>query len=218
MLNNFVADNPNPRIFCVGRNYLAHTSELKNAIPDEPIIFIKPFSCLVTPDKPIIFPEHGQILHHEVEVVVQLGQAVKTSATKAEIFDAISAIGLGIDLTLRDVQDFLKAKQLPWEKAKAFENSAPIGPLKSITNTIALDNIHFCCYVNDILRQEGNTKDMLFSIPDLIQYINSIWRLLPGDLIFTGTPAGVAALKPNDVITIRSDVLGEASWDIQLQA
>ena len=201
------------RIFCIGRNYLDHVNELSNQRPAEPVIFMKPASCLVQPGSPIHYPKHGQELQHEVEVVVQIGTAghVK-SVEEAKTF--IAAITIGLDLTLRDVQSGLKQKGLPWEKAKAFENSAPIGDLLPYNDQIDLETISFGCRVNGQERQVSNTSNMLFSIPEILLAISTIWKLKIGDLIYTGTPAGVGALNPGDEIEIYSDLTGSFSWRI----
>ncbi len=199
------------RIFCIGRNYLDHVNELSNQRPAEPVIFMKPTSCLVQPGSPIHYPKHGQELQHEVEVVVQIGTAgyVK-SVEKAKTY--IAAITIGLDLTLRDVQSGLKQKGLPWEKAKAFENSAPIGDLLPYNDQIDLETISFGCRVNGQERQVGNTSNMLFSIPEILLAISTIWKFEIGDLIYTGTPAGVGSLNTGDEIEIYSDLTGSFSW------
>ncbi|NQT97495.1 MAG: fumarylacetoacetate hydrolase family protein [Candidatus Marinimicrobia bacterium] len=201
------------RIFCIGRNYLDHVNELSNQRPAEPVIFMKPPTCLVKPGLPIQFPKHGQELQHEVEVVVQIGTAgyVK-SVEEAKTF--IAAITIGLDLTLRDVQSGLKQKGLPWEKAKAFENSAPIGDLLPYNDQIDLETISFGCRVNGQERQVGNTGNMLFSIPEILLAISTIWKFEIGDLIYTGTPAGVGSLNTGDEIEIYSDLTDSFSWRI----
>ena len=201
------------RIFCIGRNYLDHINELSNQRPAEPVIFMKPVSCLVQPDSPIHYPKHGQDLHHEVEIVVQIGKSGSIlSLEEAPSF--IAAITVGLDLTLRDVQSGLKQKGLPWEKAKAFENSAPIGDLLPYNDQVDLETISFGCRVNGQERQVGNTSNMLFSIPEILLAISTVWKLEIGDLIYTGTPAGVGSLNTGDEIEIYSDLTGSFSWRI----
>ena len=192
------------RIFCVGRNYVAHAKELGNVVPKEPVIFIKPISCLVKPGGTIRYPSHGNDLQHEVEVAVKIGSDDQI----------INGITLGLDLTLRDIQTQLKQKGLPWELAKAFDDSAPMGEWQNYDGQLDLENIDFFCYVNDELRQEGNTKDMLFPILEIVNYLKSIWRLNPGDIILTGTPPGVFSLCHGDKITIKSQLLGSYTWQI----
>ena len=200
------------RMFCIGRNYAAHAAELKNEVPDEPVVFIKPDSCLVHSGEEVAYPEHGKKLHHEAEIVVEISKAGKNISENCAK-DYISKIGIGLDLTLRDVQEDLKEKKLPWEKAKAFDGSSPIG------NMIAykghdLENLHIACEVNGVIRQDGNTKQMIFSIETIISYLSSIWSLREGDLIYTGTPSGVAELKIGDQIRVFSEDLGESTWRI----
>lgn len=200
------------RIFCIGRNYQAHIEELNNERPDEPVVFLKPSSCLVEPSAPIPFPSHGSDLHHEAEIVVEIGRRCR-QIPETQAPEVISKLGLGLDLTLRDVQNQLRAKDQPWEKSKAFDHSSPLGPMQAFSGQ-ALDDLHIACEVNGVVRQEGNSKLMIFSIPQIISYLSSIWELHEGDLIYTGTPSGVASLNVGDSIRIYSEQLGEAKWDI----
>ena len=201
------------RVFCIGRNYVEHVQELSNIIPAKPVVFIKPASCLVGPGEKIHFPKHGQELHHEVEIVVQVGREGKAT-TEEEALSYISAITVGLDLTLRDVQEDLKKKGLPWEIAKAFEQSAPLGDFIPYDGSLDLNHISFGCQVNGITRQRGNTVDMIFSIEKLLVELCKIWVLKPGDLIYTGTPSGVGPLKIGDLIEAESDPIGSFSWSI----
>ncbi len=209
-----VKSKPNiARIFCVGRNYVEHVQELNNIIPAKPVVFIKPASCLVEPGEKIHFPKHGTQLHHEVEIVVEVGQEGK-AITEEEALSFVSSITVGLDLTLRDVQEDLKKKGLPWEIAKAFEQSAPIGDFVLYDQSVDLKNISFGCKVNGIERQRGNTGKMIFSIGKLLVELSKIWVLRPGDLIYTGTPSGVGPLRIGDSIEIESDQIGSFSWGI----
>lgn len=202
-----------PRIFCIGRNYAEHVHELSNTLPIKPVIFIKPMSCLVAPGEKIHFPKHGKMLHHEVEIVVEVGREGRvTEEEKALNF--ISAITVGLDLTLRDVQEDLKKKGLPWEIAKAFEQSAPIGEFIPYHQSLDLKNISFGCKVNGIEKQRGNTGEMIFSFERLLVELSKIWVLRPGDLIYTGTPSGVGPLRIGDTIEIEGDSIGSFSWSI----
>ncbi|MFH0931836.1 MAG: fumarylacetoacetate hydrolase family protein [Candidatus Zixiibacteriota bacterium] len=202
-----------PRVFCIGRNYVEHVQELKNIIPTKPVVFIKPASCLVGPGKKIHFPKHGSELHYEVEIVVKVGQEGRVR-TEEEALSFISSITVGLDLTLRDIQEDLKQKGLPWEIAKAFEQSAPIGNFVPYDQSLDLNNISFGCKVNGIERQRGNTGNMIFSIGKLLVELSKIWELCPGDLIYTGTPSGVGPLRIGDSIEIESDPIGTFSWSI----
>ncbi len=202
-----------PRIFCIGRNYLDHVNELNNKRPFSPVIFMKPLSCLVEQGSPIRFPSHAKVLHHEVEIVLVVGKSGRVSDA-SEALSYIDGVTIGLDLTLRDLQKALKDKGLPWEKAKAFDGSSPIGNLIKRTEDIDLGNIDFGCRVNDDLKQEGNSGEMLFSIPELLVEISKIWQLEAGDLIYTGTPAGVGPLEVGDRIEIFSSVTEKFGWDV----
>lgn len=200
------------RIFCIGRNYAAHAVELKNEIPKEPVVFIKPDTCLVNESDEIIYPAHGSQLHHEAEIVVEISKEAK-NVSEEDASAYISRLGIGVDLTLRDVQEKLKSKKLPWEKAKAFDFSSPLGNLINFEDQ-NLKDLSIGCEVNGELRQDGNSQQMLFSITQIISFLSSIWILKPGDLIYTGTPSGVGELQRGDVIRVFSEELGEASWKI----
>jgi len=207
-------NNPScERVFCIGRNYVEHVQELSNAIPEKPVIFIKPVTCLIGPGEKIHFPKHGRELHHEVEIVVKISREGRVVRDK-EALSFVSGVTVGLDLTLRDVQADLKKKGLPWEIAKAFDQSAPVGDFVPYDTSVDLNNISFGCKVNGIERQRGNSKDMIFSIPRLLVELSKIWLLRPGDLIYTGTPSGVGPLKIGDIIEIESNLTGSFSWDI----
>jgi len=200
------------RVFCVGQNYVAHIRELGNPMPAAPVIFMRPLSCLVGPDEQIHFPRHGQLLHYEVEVVVRIGKRGR-DINEAEALSHIDAVTLGVDLTLRDLQIEARKNGLPWDAAKAFEQSAPLGDfLPYDPATMDLDNLAFRCRLNGELRQDGNTDDMLFSFQRLIAELSKIWTLQPGDMVFTGTPSGVGALSRGDVIEVENDQIGSFSW------
>ena len=201
------------RIFCIGRNYVEHVRELSNIVLTKPVVFIKPASCFVGPGKEIHFPKHGSELHHEVEIVVKVGREGRVS-TEEEALSFISAVTVGLDLTLRDVQGELKKKGLPWEIAKAFEQSAPIGDFIPYDDSLDLKDIPFGCKVNGIERQRGNTGEMIFSIERLLVELSKVWVLRPGDLIYTGTPSGVGPLEIGDSIEVESELIGSFSWSI----
>jgi acylpyruvate hydrolase len=201
------------RIFCFGLNYLDHIRELSNTMPEKPVIFMKPASCLVAPGEKIHFPRHGKDLHHEVEIVVRIGREGKARNEK-EALSFIHSLAIGLDLTLRDVLNELKAKGQPWEAAKAFDQSAPIGNFIPYNESIDLHNISFGCRVNGIQRQKRNTGNLVSSISELLVELSRIWTLRPGDLMYTGTPSGVGPLKIGDTIEVESDLLGSFSWKI----
>ncbi len=184
------------KIFCIGRNYLEHAKELNNAVPTKPLIFMKPPTALLLDNKPFYYPEFTKNLHHEVEVVLKIsknGKAIQPEFAH-RYYDKI---GLGIDFTARDVQDDLKAKGQPWEIAKGFDNSAVLSnfvDLKDFDKT----NISFQLHKNGEIVQKGTTKDLIFSFDTVVSYISQFFTLQQGDLIYTGTPEGVGAVKIGD--------------------
>jgi len=201
------------RVFCIGRNYAEHARELDNPLPTRPVVFIKPARCLVPDGGQIRFPRHGTELHHEVELVVRIGREGRDiDETEAPAW--VDALTVGVDLTLRDVQRELKAAGLPWEAAKAFEQSAPIGAFTPFRPPMDLADLGFSCSVNGQRRQTGNSAGMIFSIAALIAALSRIWILSPGDLIFTGTPAGVGLLQAGDHLVASADGIGSFAWDI----
>jgi 2-keto-4-pentenoate hydratase/2-oxohepta-3-ene-1,7-dioic acid hydratase in catechol pathway len=201
------------RIFCIGRNYAEHIQELQNPVPSKPLFFLKPMSCIVPAGEPIPFPGHGSVLHHEVEVVVRLGRDGRpASAAEARAF--VDGITLGLDLTLRDVQDEQKKKGLPWEVAKAFDGSAPLGAFAPCDPSLDLGHLTFTGAVNGQVRQRGDTAQMLLDIPGQILALAKVWKLRRGDLLYTGTPAGVGPLQPGDTIEVSGERLGTFSWRV----
>jgi len=201
------------RIFCIGRNYVQHIEELQNELPAAPVIFMKPASCLVKSGQSIPYPTHGQEMHHEAEIVVLIGKSGKAKQVQ-EARTFIAGLSIGIDFTLRDVQRQLKEKGLPWERAKAFDHSAPIGDFIPLSGTIDLTNLDIRCWVNEDLRQEGNSAQMIYRIETLIVELSHIWQLNAGDLIYTGTPAGVSTVKIGDVIRVENSQIGRFEWKI----
>lgn len=202
-----------PRIFCIGRNYSDHASELGNDVPDKPIIFMKPYSSLAT-GSTIQYPRHGHQLHFEAELVIQIGQAGQPeNPDEADAF--VAGFGIGLDLTLRDVQTQLKNKGHPWEIAKAFDDSATVSNITAYKQQChRLDHLLFACLINNQLKQQGNTAEMIFSPHDLICYIAKIWSLEKGDLIYTGTPKGVGQLSKQDNITVSGDYIQATTWQV----
>ena len=185
------------KIICVGRNYSDHAAELNNAVPKEPVLFMKPDSALLQKNMPFFIPPFSQEVHYEVEVVVRINRIGKYIQSKFA-HKYYNQLALGIDFTARDLQQDLKAKGLPWERAKAFDGSALVSPF---VDTSELGDIHaldFHLTQNDTVVQQGNTRDMLWNIDALIGYISQYFTLKIGDLIFTGTPAGVGAVAEND--------------------
>ena len=187
------------KIICIGRNYTNHIEELKNERPTEPVIFMKPDSAILLKQHPFVIPEFSNDVHHEIEIIVKINKVGKYIEPKfaSKYYDEIS---VGIDFTARDLQDKLKAKSLPWEKAKAFDGSAVIGDFLPKSQFSSLENITFELKKNNETAQIGNSSLMLWKIDELISYVSQFFTLKIGDIIFTGTPAGVAAVKSDDVL------------------
>lgn len=201
------------RVFCIGRNYAEHVKEMGAPKPSEPVMFMKPATSLVLEGQPLVLPQGEGSVHHEMELVVAIGREGRDIA-REETLDYIAGVTLGIDLTLRDLQSKLKQAGQPWERAKSFDGSAPVGKFTAWSGQTDIQNIEMRCTVNGVLRQQGNTRDMLFPVAEIIAFLSRHWRLLPGDLIFTGTPAGVGPLVAGDRITIESPQIGGFSWNV----
>lgn len=187
------------KVVCVGRNYADHAKELNNPVPAEPLWFIKPGSCVVPMKDAIRIPQRRGSCHHELEVAILIGERLcnaDASAARA----AIAGIGLALDLTLRDVQAALKENGHPWEIAKAFDGSCVLSDFLPPTIFTDLQSIDFSLQVNGIVRQKGSTAQQLFPMLSLLSIASSHFTLEPGDVLLTGTPAGVAALKVGDVL------------------
>ena len=187
------------KIICIGRNYVNHIEELENERPDEPVIFLKPDTAVLPKKTPFVIPEFSNDIHHEIEILVKINKVGKYIDTKFahKYYDEI---GLGLDMTARDVQNKLKEKGLPWEKAKAFDGSAIIGDFIPKNNFISMENITFELTNNGHTVQKGNTSNMLWKINEIISYVSKYFTLKKGDIIFTGTPEGVASVSPNDIL------------------
>jgi len=185
------------KIICVGRNYAEHAKELGNDIPDEPVIFMKPKSALLQSHTPFYYPEFTNELHYECELVLRVCKNGKYIQER-HAGNYYNGIAVGIDFTARDIQDELKKKGLPWEKAKAFDNSAAVGKFIDITPDLNRKNVNFCLYKNKELVQQGNSGQMIFSFDSIVEHISNYFSLNIGDLIFTGTPAGVGECVVGD--------------------
>ena len=185
------------KIICIGRNYAEHAKELNNAIPTEPVFFMKPDTALLKDGEPFYYPDITKDLHHEIEIVIKINKVGK-HIDEQFAHKYYDEIGLGIDFTARDLQAECKAKGLPWEKAKAFDQSAPIGKFISKDKLGNLSEIEFELKINGQSRQFGNTKDLLFSFDQIISYVSKYVTLKVGDLIYTGTPSGVGAVEIGD--------------------
>jgi len=188
------------KIFCVGRNYVEHAKELGNDVPDEPVIFMKPKSALLHSQTPFYYPEFSNELHYELELVLRVSKNGKY-VTERHASKYYNAISVGIDFTARDIQAELKKKGLPWEKAKAWDNSAVVGTWKELTPEMIKKVHHFSMLKNGELVQSGVTTDMIFSFDQIVSHISNYFSLNIGDLIYTGTPAGVGECVVGDVLT-----------------
>lgn len=185
------------KIICIGRNYAEHAKELNNPLPKEPVFFLKPDTCLIQKNQPFFYPDFSEDIHYETEIVVRINKIGKHIQRKfAHTY--YSEIGIGIDFTARDLQQKCKEKGLPWEIAKAFDNAAPISKFVDISKFDNIQNINFHLDINGKTVQNGNTADMIFKVDEIIEYVSKFITLKIGDLIFTGTPAGVGPVKIGD--------------------
>jgi len=185
------------KIICVGRNYAEHAKELGNEAPEAPVIFMKPKNALLIPDKPLYYPEFTDDLHYECELVVKVNKNGKYIQEKfaRKYYNEVT---VGLDFTARDLQQKQKEKGLPWEIAKAFDASAAVGRFVPLTPEMNMKNLDFRLDLNEKTVQQGNSKDMLFSVDKIIEYVSQYFTINIGDLIFTGTPAGVGPVNVYD--------------------
>ncbi len=201
------------KIICVGRNYAKHIEELANEKPEHPVVFLKPDSAILPKKMPFFIPPFSNEVHYEVEVLVKINRVGKHIAPKFAP-KYYEEIGLGIDFTARDVQSKCKEKGLPWEKAKAFDGSAVIGQFFD-KEEFDLQNLDFSLKKNNEVVQNGNTKAMLWQIDELISYVSQYFTLKKGDVIFTGTPAGVGKVKEEDVLI--GEIAGKQAFQIKVK-
>ena len=190
------------KIICVGRNYTDHAKELGNSTPKEPVIFCKPDSAILQPRNPFVIPPWTKEVHHELELIMRIGKVGKYIEPKYAL-SYVDSISVGIDFTARDIQSELKKAGLPWEKAKGFDGSAAIG--RWIKGSPNKKNYEIQLFKNNDLVQKGNTRDFIFSIEELICYISQFFTLKSGDIIFTGTPSGVASVEAGDELICKLD-------------
>lgn len=185
------------KIICIGRNYVAHAKELNNDVPTKPVFFLKPDSALVINNRPFFYPDFSNNVHYELELVIRIDKLGRSIEEKfaSRYF---SEIGLGVDFTARDLQDEQKKKGLPWEIAKGFDYSAPISEFFPVSKYKDVNNLSFRLEKNGSAVQEGNSSLMIFSFDKIIAYVSRFMTLKTGDLIFTGTPAGVGPVSVND--------------------
>lgn len=194
-------DLPAGKVVCIGRNYLEHIRELNNAVPETPILFIKPSTALVALDEPIRLPSGRGACHHEVELAVLVGRELRNADTESAR-QAVAGYGVALDLTLRDLQNELKKKGHPWETAKAFDGSCPLSPFLKPGALPDPQTTDLALRVNGECRQRGNTRQMMVGIFELIAHISTHFTLRPGDAVLTGTPAGVGPLRAGDELVL----------------
>lgn len=193
---------PVGKLVCVGRNYAEHAKELNNPVPSEPLLFIKPASAAVPLLGGFAIPQERGGVHYETEIAVLIGKPLSRKPSDEEILDALSGFGVALDLTLRDVQNKLKEKGHPWEIAKAFDGACPLSPFVPADAVADLADIGVRLTLNGEVRQDGNSRDMLTPILALIRYISGHFSLQPGDVVLTGTPAGVGPLAQGDQLSV----------------
>ena len=201
------------KIICIGRNYAKHIEELANERPENPVVFLKPDSAILPKKMPFFIPPFSNDIHYEVEVLVKINKVGKHISPKFahKYYDTV---GLGIDFTARDVQAQCKEKGLPWEKAKAFDGSAIVGEFFP-KEEFNLEKLSFQLLKNDEVVQDGNTSSMLWKIDELISYVSQYFTLKKGDIIFTGTPAGVGRVVENDILT--GTIEGKQAFQIKVK-
>lgn len=210
-------DLPVGKVVCVGRNYAEHAKELNNPVPTAPILFMKPSTAVVSLEPGFDIPQQQGECHHELEMAVLIGQPLK-NADEATAKNAVLGYGIGLDLTLRDLQNKLKEKSHPWEIAKAFDGANPLGGFVATGKLADPENVGIELRVNDKIRQQGNTADMITPVFRLLAYISRHFTLLPGDVVMTGTPAGVAALAHGDKLVLRLGNLLECHAQVKCRA
>lgn len=186
------------KIVCAGRSYAEHAKELGNAVPDRPVLFIKPPSTLIDLKEGISWDSRLGSCHYECELVIRLNNKLSRQTDPLKALEAIGAITLGLDLTLRDLQTELKQKGYPWERAKAFDGSCVLGEWINANEVVDWENIEYTLHINQELRQQGNTADLIFSIGEMLCDMSHAFTLEVGDVVMTGTPAGVNALHAGD--------------------
>lgn len=202
------------KFICIGRNYAEHAKELNNPLPAEPVIFIKPDTALLPNKGTLYLPEYSNDVHYEIELIFKVCLEGKFIQPEYAL-KYVNQISVGIDFTARDVQEECKKKGLPWTKAKCFNGSAAVGEFIPISEIHDLKNISFELYQNGQIKQQGNSAMMLFDVPAIISYISTIMTLKRGDIIFTGTPAGVGKTNANDTLT--GYLGGKKLLEIQVQ-
>lgn len=201
-------------IYCIGRNYAEHAKELGNAVPTEPVVFLKPLSSIIYSGDAVRLPKQSSRVDHEVEIVVALGAGGR-DLSEAQALASIAGYAVGLDITARDLQDAAKKKALPWAVAKGFDTFTALGKFARASAVTSITGLEFELLVNGSRRQHGKSSDMIFSIPRLIAYLSTVFTLAAGDLIFTGTPEGVAPLKAGDRVEARLRELSKLELTVE---
>ncbi|MCP4864704.1 MAG: fumarylacetoacetate hydrolase family protein [Alteromonas sp.] len=196
-------DLPVGKVVCVGRNYLDHIEELNNEIPAEPLLFMKPATALCEISKPLVIPADRGECHNELEVALLIAQPLRDCSNEQTAANALYGVGLALDLTLRDVQQKLKDKGQPWERAKAFDGACPVSSFMPLDASIDLGDLDFSLTINGEVRQQCNTKMMMRDALSLLCAISQVFTLQPGDIVLTGTPKGVGPLHPGDSLQLK---------------
>jgi acylpyruvate hydrolase len=202
------------KIICIGRNYLDHAREMDNDVPEEPVFFMKPDSALVTGNRPFPYPGFSDMVHHELEVVIRIGRPGR-SIGEGSAGQHFSEIGLGVDFTARDLQKEMKSRGLPWEIAKSFDDSAPVSRFLPVSEFSDIHHLSFRLDLNGKTVQNGNTSLMIFSFERIIAYVSRFITLKKGDLLFTGTPAGVGPVAAGD--RLEAFLEGEKMMDFRVK-
>jgi 2-keto-4-pentenoate hydratase/2-oxohepta-3-ene-1,7-dioic acid hydratase in catechol pathway len=195
------------KVVCLGRNYAEHIAELGNAVPERPVIFLKPATSIIGAGEQIVIPPYSRDCHHEVELALLIGKWGRNIPAE-EAMHHIAGFGVAIDLTLRDVQNELKKKGLPWEIAKGFDTSCPLSDFVAADQVVDPHRLELKLWVNDELRQEGNTAQMIHRIPAIVHEISQVFTLEEGDVILTGTPSGVGPVVSGDRIRAQIEQVG----------
>ena len=213
-LKGGAAPLPIGKILCIGRNYADHIKELGNEIPERPVIFMKPASCVIAEGEQIVIPPFSDDCHHEAELAILIGTGGKAIPVDRAM-SHVAGYGVAIDLTLRDVQAEQKKKGLPWEIAKGFDTACPLSSFVPAAKVDEPQDLRIQLWVNGAPRQDGSTALMIHRIPELVSYISSIFTLEPGDLILTGTPAGVGPIKSGDQVVAEISQVGRLSVTVR---
>ncbi|PSR02624.1 MAG: isomerase/hydrolase [Bacteroidetes bacterium SW_8_64_56] len=196
-------ERPDPvhvgKLLCIGRNYADHAAEMDRDVPETPMVFLKPATALIRTGEAVRLPPQSQDVHHEVELVAVIGTRGKHIA-RDRALDHVAGYALGLDMTARDLQSAAKQRRHPWSVAKGFDTFAPLGPITSAANVQDPQDLSLRLSVNETVRQDASTSALMFPVRELVHYCSQIFTLMPGDLLFTGTPDGVGSVQDGDVL------------------